>query len=119
MTHLVAVRSAGATEEMITAAIKAGGEFPTPQAGRRGRPRKYRTRAECDRAYYEWRKNHEKNHEENKDKTSQYEKTHEKIPPRGAEAAVSGGEVSCGRVISVVCSLNIRSADSHDVRGLS
>jgi hypothetical protein len=74
-----ALRSAGATEEMIAAAVKASGEFPTPQAGRRGRPRKYRTRAECDRAYYERRKHHEKNHEENKDKTSQYEKNHEEI----------------------------------------
>jgi hypothetical protein len=83
-----AMQAAGATEEMIAAAVKASGEwlkasgeFPTPQAGRRGRPRKYRTRAECDRAYYERCKLSEKNHEENKDKTSPHEKTHEKIPP--------------------------------------
>ena len=43
-----AMQAAGATEEMIAAAVKASGEwlkasgeFPTPQAARRGRPRKY------------------------------------------------------------------------------
>jgi hypothetical protein len=74
---IAALRSAGATEEMIAAAVKAGGEFPTPQRGRVGRPRKYLTRAECDRAYYERRKQREKIHE----KTSQHDKTHEKTPP--------------------------------------
>jgi hypothetical protein len=36
-----ALQAAGATEEMIAAAVKASGEFPAPQAARRGRPRKY------------------------------------------------------------------------------
>jgi hypothetical protein len=69
-----ALRSAGATEEMIAAAVKAGGEFPTPQPSRGGRPRKYRTRAECDRAYYERRKRREKTNEE----PPHHEETHEK-----------------------------------------
>ena len=34
-----ALRSAGATEEMITAAVKASGELRTPHPG--GRPRKH------------------------------------------------------------------------------
>jgi hypothetical protein len=87
-----ALRSAGATEEMIAAAVKASGEFPTPHPSRGGRPRKYRTRAACDLAYRARRKLREKTCEEtsqdektcektrSKDKTSQDEKTCEKTP---------------------------------------
>jgi hypothetical protein len=46
-----ALRSAGATEEMIAAAVKAAGEFPIPHPIRGGRPRKYADRAARDRAY--------------------------------------------------------------------
>jgi hypothetical protein len=87
-----ALQGAGATEEMIAAAVGAFGDFGDSPPSRRGRPRKYRTRAECDRAYYERRKHHEKNHEENKDKTSQYEKTHEKTAPDG----ITGAPPRCG-----------------------
>jgi hypothetical protein len=69
-----ALRNAGATEEMIAAAVKASGEFPTPHPSRGGRPRKYRTRAACDLAYRERRKQREKTCEE----TSPGEKTCEK-----------------------------------------
>ena len=50
---LDALRSAGATEEMIAAAVKASGESQTPH---RGRPRRYATRALRDRAYRERKK---------------------------------------------------------------
>ena len=52
-TILEALRSAGATEEMIAAAVKASGESQTPH---RGRPRRYATRALRDRAYRERKK---------------------------------------------------------------
>jgi hypothetical protein len=44
-----ALRSAGATEEIIAAAVKAAGEFPIPHPG--GRPRKHANEAERAREY--------------------------------------------------------------------
>jgi hypothetical protein len=52
-----ALRSAGATEEMIAAAVKAGGESRTPHPG--GRPRKHADTAARDRAYRERKKRDE------------------------------------------------------------
>ena len=46
-----ALRSAGATEAIIAAAIKASGECAIPHPSRGGRPRKYADRAARDRAY--------------------------------------------------------------------
>jgi hypothetical protein len=48
-----ALRNAGATEEMVAAAVKASGESRTPH---RGRPRRYAIRALRDRAYRERKK---------------------------------------------------------------
>jgi hypothetical protein len=104
-----ALRSAGATEEMIAAAVKASGEFPTPQAARRGRPRKYADDAARKRdwkrgttkratksvrgdekgdeipthlggAYPPGDEKGDENHEENKDKTSQTRMPRDQIP---------------------------------------
>jgi hypothetical protein len=71
------LQAAGVTKEMIALVL---GDWGSPKR-RRGRPRKYRTRAECDRAYYEPRKQREKTHEKTRDGTSQHEKTHEKTAP--------------------------------------
>jgi hypothetical protein len=46
-----ALRNAGATGEMIAAAIKASGELGNSPRRRGGRPRKYADRAARDRAY--------------------------------------------------------------------
>ena len=51
-----ALRSAGATEEIIAAAVEAGGAFENAPRRQGGRPRKYADRAGCDRAYRERRK---------------------------------------------------------------
>jgi hypothetical protein len=51
-----ALRSAGATEEMIAAAEKAYGEFGDSPPSRAGRPRKHADRASKDRAYRERKK---------------------------------------------------------------
>jgi hypothetical protein len=45
-----ALRSAGAKEEIIAAAVKAGGAFENAPRSKGGRPRKYADRAGCDRA---------------------------------------------------------------------
>jgi hypothetical protein len=52
-----ALRSAGATEEMIAAAVKAAGEFPIPHPG--GRPRKHANEAERAREYRNRKKRNE------------------------------------------------------------
>jgi hypothetical protein len=52
-----ALRSAGATEEIIGLVQFA---FGACTKGRPGRPRKYKNRAECDRAYRERRRQREK-----------------------------------------------------------
>jgi len=51
-----ALRSAGATEEIIAAAVKAGGAFGDAPPRRGGRPRKYADRSLRDRAYRERKK---------------------------------------------------------------
>jgi len=51
-----ALGSAGATEEIIAAAVKAGGEFGGSPPRRGGRPRKYADRSLRDRAYRERKK---------------------------------------------------------------
>jgi hypothetical protein len=54
---IAALRSAGATEEMISGARQILGACATRPVGR---PRQYKNRAECDRAYRERRKQREK-----------------------------------------------------------
>jgi hypothetical protein len=68
---VAAMQAAGATEEMVAAAVGVCGESPKPQPNRGGRPRKYRTRAACDLAYRERLRLREKTCEE----TSEREKT--------------------------------------------
>jgi hypothetical protein len=53
---VAAMQAAGATEEMVAAAVGVAGGSPNPPSKRPGRPRKYQSRAEGDRAYYERRK---------------------------------------------------------------
>ena len=55
-----ALRSAGATEEMIAAAVKAGGKFENSPPSRGGRPRHYADGAARQRAY---RRRYEKRYE--------------------------------------------------------
>jgi hypothetical protein len=80
-----ALRSAGATVEMIAAAEKAYGEFGDSPRPRGGRPRKYAGRAECDRAYRERKKAREETCEETCEETpaaeAPREETHEETPP--------------------------------------
>ena len=52
-----ALRSAGATEEMIASAVKASGESRTPHPG--GRPRKHANEAERAREYRKRKRRHE------------------------------------------------------------
>ena len=54
---IAALRSAGATEEIIAAAVKASGELRTPHPG--GRPRKHANEAERARQYRKRKKRHE------------------------------------------------------------
>jgi hypothetical protein len=61
---VAAMQAAGATEEMIAAAVGVAGESPNPPPGRPGRPRNYATRAARDRAYYERRKRRDEIHDE-------------------------------------------------------
>jgi hypothetical protein len=75
-----AIRNAGATEGIVAALLHAGGTFEHVPRSKGGRPRKYRSRAECDLAYRARRKLREKTCEESRDKTSQNEKTCEKTP---------------------------------------
>jgi hypothetical protein len=51
-----ALRSTGATEAIIAAAVKAGGAFENAPPRQRGRPRQYADRALRDRAYRERKK---------------------------------------------------------------
>jgi hypothetical protein len=51
-----ALRSAGATEEMIAAAVKASGELQTPHPG--GRPRKHASEGERAREYRKRKRRH-------------------------------------------------------------
>jgi hypothetical protein len=48
---IATLRSAGATEEMIASAVKASGEFPTPQRSRTGRPREHASDTARKRAW--------------------------------------------------------------------
>jgi hypothetical protein len=80
-----ALQAAGATEEMIAAAVGAYGAWERAPRRQGGRPRKYQNRAECDRAYRERRKLREKTCENTFEKTSPDEKTCEKTQPRRNE----------------------------------
>jgi hypothetical protein len=87
-----ALRSAGATEEMIAAAVKASGEFATPHPSRGGRPRKHADDASRYRAYrgrrkkrhetgsvarHETHESHETRHETRDDYNLKYNQRHE------------------------------------------
>jgi hypothetical protein len=73
---IAALLSAGATEEMISGAHQILGIAPSRPGGR---PRKYKNRAECDRAYRERRKQREKTRDDLL--TRLHEAAHWKIDP--------------------------------------
>jgi hypothetical protein len=71
---VTALRSAGATEEIIAAAVKAGGEFGDSPPRPNGRPRKHADDASRYRAYRaRKRARHETRHEIPRDETQRDE----------------------------------------------
>ena len=77
---VAAMQAAGATEEMIAAAVGAYGAWERAPRRQGGRPRKYQNRAECDRAYRERRKLREKTCEKTSPEEKTGEETSEKTP---------------------------------------